>query len=850
MKRPLVIVLSGTALLLVIVLRGILDPSVDRLPGIDSGNIYAWEVYTRSVLAEWKLPYWNPYHFAGTPHLADPQTTVLYPPAMLLRWLPVPAFLGWMLALHLWIAGAGTLFAARAIGAGWIAASAAAVAVMLGGSVSGWIHGGHLLLIYSAAWVPWALGLAIVSVRSGRVVPDGRLVAVLALQFLTGYLQGSLYLAAAVASYFIFSALWPPLARRASQGAPHVSDDLQGAAQESDDAHGTRVRRWAPLAQLALLGVLCAGAAAFQLLPTAVLVAEAGRSGGLPYREALDGSWQAKDLATLLFPFYGLAEDPPYRMLPDRLAYVGWILIAFAPFAFFTRARLRLAVFLGTLVALVLIVALGDAGGLFRLHYALFPGLRVPGRILFLATSGLALLGALGLESFVSLAARREWIRMAVPAVISGAAASVAAYAAFGASQPAIPPVHGWPWIPILLSGGLVAIVASGMSGWRRLALATALAAVVLDLTTLSLGAVGTIPVETEAEIRQWIGPPVGGRAISLCENRISAREFLQNREPTLDGLPGLHLRDYADWAFMAKSGDVPPGGGLYHRIGGEGDQPARRDLLDMANVSRIVACTHGADGRLSGMDIQRNERSWPRAVWVCDAEEVSRREAIARIIRGRYDASGGLQPRHYIKLRWAAGVHDARRAELERVHHLQDGVVVEGVTWKYLLGDASLDAVLAIMRDPEVEDTHGVDRATGAFMPTDELQDSIPEITGDVTRTLMPSTAACAGRGDVNVRVMDRPDGRVVAQVDAPADGYVFFSEPYYRERRAWVDGRGVPMLKANLTFTAVAVPAGRHDVELRYVPSSFYVGSLISGATAAGYAFVFVRRPRRKAR
>ena len=148
MKRPVVIFLSGSALLLVVVLRGILDLSVDRLPGIDSGNIYAWEVYTRSVLTDWRLPFWNPYHFAGTPHLADPQTTVLYPPAMLLRWLPVPAFLGWMLALHLWIAGGGTVFAARAIGAGWLAASAAAGAVMLGGSGPGGIHGGQLLVIY------------------------------------------------------------------------------------------------------------------------------------------------------------------------------------------------------------------------------------------------------------------------------------------------------------------------------------------------------------------------------------------------------------------------------------------------------------------------------------------------------------------------------------------------------------------------------------------------------------------------------------------------------------------------------------------------------------------------------
>jgi hypothetical protein len=270
-----------------------------------------------------------------------------------------------------------------------------------------------------------------------------------------------------------------------------------------------------------------------------------------------------------------------------------------------------------------------------------------------------------------------------------------------------------------------------------------------------------------------------------------------------------------------------------------------------MANVSRVVVCRRSPDGRLSGVDVQHNERSWPRAMWVCGVEDVSRRDAIARVLRGRYDASGRLQPRRYIKLRWAAAVHDARRTELERLHHLQNGVAVEGVTWKYLLGDSSLDAVLAIIRDPEVEDTHGVDRATGAFMPTEELQDSIPEIAGDDTKTmLLPSTVACAGQGQVDVRVRDQPDGRVVAHVNAPTAGYVFFSEPYYSERRATVDGRRVPLSKANLTFTAVLVPAGHHEVELRYRPSSFYLGSLISGATAAGYVFVAVRRPRRKGR
>jgi len=135
--------------------------------------------------------------------------------------------------------------------------------------------------------------------------------------------------------------------------------------------------------------------------------------------------------------------------------------------------------------------------------------------------------------------------------------------------------------------------------------------------------------------------------------------------------------------------------------------------------------------------------------------------------------------------------------------------------------------------------------------MPTAELQDSIPEIPGgDRERMLLPGAQPCANPAKVDVTLMDRPDGRVAAHVDAPADGFLFFSEPSYPERHATIDGRSVPALRANLAFTAVAVPAGQHEVELRYTPSRFYLGSLISSLTAGGYAFVFVRRSRRKDR
>ena len=193
---------AGTAAALAAVvaftLREVLAPGFDRLPGTDAGNLYAWEMLTRSALAAGDLPYWNPFQFGGTPHLADTQTTVLYPPAMALRWLPPMAFLPWMAALHIWLGGAGMLFLARVVGLGWQAAAAAALAVALGGSNGPWLSNGHLLLIYCAAWLPWALGFAILSVRRNTFWPHPLLVAVLVLQFLSGYLQGSVYITATV----------------------------------------------------------------------------------------------------------------------------------------------------------------------------------------------------------------------------------------------------------------------------------------------------------------------------------------------------------------------------------------------------------------------------------------------------------------------------------------------------------------------------------------------------------------------------------------------------------------------------------------------------------------------------
>ena len=93
--RGLAMVGAAVLTLVFFTLWPLLTASVDVLPGTDASNLYAWELYTRSVLAMGRLPHWNPFLFGGTPHLADTETLVLYPPALMLRWIRPAPFFSW-----------------------------------------------------------------------------------------------------------------------------------------------------------------------------------------------------------------------------------------------------------------------------------------------------------------------------------------------------------------------------------------------------------------------------------------------------------------------------------------------------------------------------------------------------------------------------------------------------------------------------------------------------------------------------------------------------------------------------------------------------------------------------------
>ncbi|MGZ7041194.1 MAG: YfhO family protein, partial [Thermoanaerobaculia bacterium] len=83
---------------------------------------------------------------------------------------------------------------------------------------------------------------------------------------------------------------------------------------------------------------------------------------------------------------------------------------------------------------------------------------------------------------------------------------------------------------------------------------------------------------------------------------------------------------------------------------------------------------------------------------------------------------------------------------------------------------------------------------------------------------------------------------GRVVAhhaplglRLDAEMEreGYVVVSNTAWHGWRAYVDGRAVRPLRANHSFLGVFVPAGRHVIQLKYLPQAFVAGRAVSVTT-----------------
>jgi hypothetical protein len=87
------------------------------------------------------------------------------------------------------------------------------------------------------------------------------------------------------------------------------------------------------------------------------------------------------------------------------------------------------------------------------------------------------------------------------------------------------------------------------------------------------------------------------------------------------------------------------------------------------------------------------------------------------------------------------------------------------------------------------------------------------------------------------------RAPGQERYETEADGPGYLVVRASFARGWTALLDGRPVPTLRANGKHRAVPIPAGRHEVALRYDPPGLWPGLAVSGLAWLSFLFALVR-------
>jgi hypothetical protein len=168
---------------------------------------------------------------------------------------------------------------------------------------------------------------------------------------------------------------------------------------------------------------------------------------------------------------------------------------------------------------------------------------------------------------------------------------------------------------------------------------------------------------------------------------------------------------------------------------------------------------------------------------------------------------------RHAANIRWIVSMVQLEGAEqfagLRLVHGGPSALVYEdpqALPRAFLVGGARV-----------IEDGPAALAALGA-------PDFDPRLEAILARTPSLDLPGGAAAGDVEI-VEWSPD-RIRLTVRSERSALLVLADNYYPGWRARLGDEDVPVLRANHTFRAVAVPAGQHDIELRFRPGRMMVG------------------------
>ncbi|MBL8045302.1 MAG: YfhO family protein [Anaerolineales bacterium] len=817
-----------------------------------------WDARAEALLAG-RLPLWTPDVFMGAPFLANPQTGVLYPFNWPLAFFSAPVAAKISIVFHAMLAALGAqVFVRRRLGLSAPAGLLAAVLFACGGYFVAQAE--HINQFQALAWFPFLLVVASGNDYWLRVI--ARLAAIIALQILAGHTQSVFISLTGLAIYSLIS--------------------NQKSAIKNSLITNSLILSFSILFALLL--------AAAQLLPTLELQRESLRSGGLPWREAVSFSLDPRLLARVLLPGHSRG------LFTEFVAYVSVLGLGLAAIGV-GRSRERAA-----LLVLVL-VGLGFAFGAFNPLYAAlanFPPLnlfRVPARWLFLFAFGVACLAAYGLEALQN---SKRWKLLAplslFPLVFLSATLippgetgplglpALVDWTLWLAPLAALGFVLGWPVVRRWQTELVVALVfaelflAAQMLPINRLTAPEAYGSIRPTMTQLlatnnqspparflSASALRFDPGDL-AELKSYLEPQLPPDAVYDFIIATKHKEVLSPNlplawgVPAVDGFDGgvLPLRHYAAFTQLF-TGEFSADGRLCENITAT---PSNRllslvnarwlltdkvndawvagifyDLQFMVNLKAGEEFTLASlpDFEATGLGVVLEKNTAPAGE--VRVQTTAGATLNLPLINGRLNFGQPLSLQT-LTLIGPASIHglslfDTRTDAFHmltlgpyRLAHSGDVKVYENLTVlprAFVVPAAVVAetdaAARQLLSDPNFE-------VTQTLILAENPKGQIPNPNPPITNNQFSNSQILAYAPEL-------------IRISATGPGYLLLTDAFYPGWAATVDGAPAEILRANLMFRAVALPAGEHVVEFRYAPPSVTLGLWVSGL-AWGILFV----------
>ena len=335
---------------------------------------FSWREFGFEQLSHGNLALWNPHIYGGAPYFGGMQGATLYPPNLLLLFLPLPLAINWSIALNVWLMGVFMYAWAAFRGLKPLACFVAGVLLMFCGPHFIHLYAGHIVNMATMAWAP-LIFLAIDGVFAcGSDGGPRRLLGwcllgmfAVAMQIFAGHPQYLFYTGIAAGLYMLLGAVQTLVAQRRTQGT------------------GQTIFRALILPSCALAVIYVGGVAlaAVQFFTAMQASGETIRSVKVPFEFASMFGFPPENLLTLLNPyFFGDMMSQPYWgrcYLWEMSLFVGVTGLVLAVYgALYARKTSELSSrrtwILTAMLGLTFLLALGVHTPLFRLLYDWAPG--------------------------------------------------------------------------------------------------------------------------------------------------------------------------------------------------------------------------------------------------------------------------------------------------------------------------------------------------------------------------------------------------------------------------------------------------------------------------------------------